>query len=157
MLQQAADAVAPSTVREEVLKQHRAVRALLQNGLSRTRATQRRGESDLPDVAGLVHEIRRRFRAHLAFEEHVLVPVLSSADLWGPERVRNLTEEHTRQRQQLDALLEGIAHGWDRERLSQALRTLATDLLRDMEEEERDYLGPDLLHDDPIVVDQVSD
>jgi hypothetical protein len=157
MRQQAAEAVAPSTVRDEVVRQHQALRALLQHSLARTRGSARRDDGGAHDLAGLGREIRRRFRAHLAFEEHVLVPVLSSADLWGPQRVRNLTDEHRRQRQQLDTLLEGIAHGWNREQLALALRALATDLLRDMEEEERDYLGPELLHDDPIVVDQISD
>jgi hypothetical protein len=147
----------PSKVRTEVLRQHRELRGLLQEALTFAGRELRQGNVDEVQLGHMCHEIRRRFRNHLTFEEQVLVPVLSSADTWGPERVRNLLEEHGAQRRDLDGVIEGVEGGWGKERLAQALRKLATDLLRDMEEEERDYLSPNLLRDDLVVVDQVTD
>lgn len=85
-------------------------------------------------LAALFHELRARFWAHLAFEERALVPV--HLDLWIRERVEALLSEHQRQRAQLETMVEGIEGEWDVERLALTLRSLATDLLLDMEEEE---------------------
>ena len=142
---------APSAVRDEVLRQHEILRDLLHRAINRTTATVQRPRGDTLELAHMVHEIRRCFRAHVSFEERVLVPVLASTDGWGPERVRNLLEEHALQRQQLDALLDGLEAGWERARLAAVVRALAADILRDMAEEERDYLGPELL-DDWVVI-----
>ena len=147
MWDQTALTPAPSTVRSEVLEQHETLRALMSRALDRTHAEQR---GDFIELAHLAHEIRRRFRTHVAFEERVLVPVLTSADVWGPERVRNLLDEHADQRAQLDALIAGIEGGWERPQIARALDALARDILRDMLEEERDYLNPELLSDEPI-------
>jgi hypothetical protein len=158
----------PSKVRSEVLGQHEVVRDLLQRVIAeaslvlrtggQARANQEQeGEGGLDVVSHMTYELRQRFRAHLSFEERLLLPVLASADVWGPERARNLMDEHGRQREELDELVYGLEHGWEKPRLALALRTLATDLLRDMQEEERDYLHPDILRDDVIAVDQAVD
>jgi iron-sulfur cluster repair protein YtfE (RIC family) len=147
MWDQTASTPAPSTVRSEVLEQHETLRALMSRVLDRARGQQ---SDDFIELVHLAHEVRRRFRAHLAFEERVLVPVLTSADGWGPERVRNLLDEHADQRAQLDALVAGLEAGWERPQVARAIDGLARDILRDMLEEERDYLNPELLSDDPI-------
>jgi hypothetical protein len=151
----------PSTVRSEVLGQHEVVRDLLQRAVDTSAATlESRADAAAEQRAHVVHlayEIRRRVRTHLAFEERLLIPVLSSADSWGPERARNLVEEHMRQREQLDDLVQGVEQGWDRTRLAGALGNLAADFLRDMQEEERDYLQEDMLRDDAVAVDQATD
>jgi iron-sulfur cluster repair protein YtfE (RIC family) len=138
---------AASLVRDQVLAQHASLRALLANAVARSRPAETPARDDLLALAHLAHEIRRRFRTHLAFEERLLIPVLSSSDVWGPERVRNLTEEHASQRADLDSLIEGVERGWDEITLAAALRTVALALLRDMDEEERDYLSRDLIGD----------
>jgi hypothetical protein len=134
---------AVSQVGREVRKQHQLLRAVLATAEA---AARKDGENRL-EVAHIAHEVRRRFRAHLTFEERVLVPVLTCIEVWGPDRVRDLVSEHARQRADLDALVQGIELGWDRATVARAVQALAADLLRDMEEEERDYLGPELLRD----------
>jgi hypothetical protein len=131
---------APSQVRAEVLNQHQALRSVL----SATEAARRTGASRI-ELAHLAHEIRRRFRAHLSFEERLLVPILTGVDVWGPDRVRDLVGEHARQRTDLDALIAEIESGQRADDLDAILRDLTANLLRDMVEEERDYLRPDLL------------
>jgi hypothetical protein len=131
---------AESPVGLEVRKQHQVLRGLLVTA----QAAAQKDENRL-EIAHIAHEIRRAFRAHLAFEERHLVPVLTCTEVWGSDRVRDLIAEHARQRHALDALIEGIELGWPRSTIAHVLHAMATDLLRDMEEEERDYLGPGLL------------
>jgi hypothetical protein len=147
---QAARGHAPSKVRAEVLTQHEGLRTVL----SAAQSAARNASPDPPQLRHLAHEIRRRFRAHLAFEERVLIPVLAAIDVWGPDRVRDLIGEHTRQRADLEALVEAIDKGGDGVTAAAVLRGLAIGLLRDMAEEERDYLGPELLRDHLIFVDR---
>jgi hypothetical protein len=141
-----------SQVRMEVLSQHEGLRDLLGAALAATSAPEK-GRENLLEIAHLAHEIRRRFRAHLTFEERVLVPILSGVDGWGPPRVRDLVSEHTHQRLEIDAVIQAIEGGMESAQIANALRSLAADLVRDMDEEERDYLGPELLRDDILFTD----
>jgi hypothetical protein len=151
----AAAADPPSVVRQQVLEQHQALRELFDRLLLvAERTLQGVGAADLP---GLLAELDTRFRTHLAFEEAKLAPVLAQVDVWGPQRVQQLLAEHTRQRGELETLSAGVASGWDRERLAVALRSLVTELLADMAEEERGCLSAEVLRDDVINIDQATD
>jgi hypothetical protein len=48
--------------------------------------------------------------------------------------------------------VEGVSSGWDAARLALALRSLVTDLLLDMEEEERGCLSAAALQDQMMIV-----
>lgn len=144
----------PKSVREQVVAQHRELRPLLREALEQTTHALR-GRADLTRLATLVVQLRRRFLAHLAFEERALFPVLAAVDLWGPERVAELADEHARQRSQLDTLVDGMHAGWDEERVAVVLRSLASDLMLDMAEEEKGCLSPALLHEEMMIVDRV--
>lgn len=147
----------PVAVRERVIEQHQILRQLLQQSLdATTRAFQPQGPNRR-EVSRLVYELRARLWAHLAFEERHLAPVLAHLDLWGPERVEELFNEHMRQRAQMEVLVEGIEDGWDVERIALALRSLATDLLLDMEEEERGCASASVLQDEMLIVGTVRD
>jgi hypothetical protein len=147
----------PATVRERVLEQHRTLRELLRQSIETTTRSLQPDGPDAEVLSGLVQDLRARFRAHLAFEEHALLPVLAHLDLWGPERVRDLREEHARQRAELDTLVEGTESRWDVGRLALTLRSLVTDLLLDMDEEERGCLSAELLRDERLVVGRVGE
>ncbi len=144
----------PATVRRQVLEQHAALRVLLQEALDET-TRGLRGESErLDEVASAARELHRRFHAHLAFEERALAPILAVIDLWGPERVADLLQEHARQRAELDTIVEGLEAGWDLDRLSLTVRSLATDLLRDMAEEEQGLLEARALREELVDLDR---
>jgi hypothetical protein len=147
----------PTAVRDRVLEQHQGLRALLQQTLDVTTVALRRDGPERAQVSRLVQELRARFFAHLAFEERTLAPVLAQVDLWGPERVQDLLAEHTRQRAEVDTLVAGLESHWDVERLALVLRSLATDLLIDMEEEERGCVSADLLRDEMIIVETMRE
>jgi hypothetical protein len=149
--------LSPATVRAQVIEQHRGLRALLQQALEATTTSLQGSGPPAPVLAELIRELRARLLAHLGFEERWLVPVLAEADAWGPERVRDLVAEHIRQRAELDTLAEGIQTGWDIGRLALATRSLVTDLLCDMDEEERGCLSAELLRDDVVAIDQATD
>jgi hypothetical protein len=141
----------PKTVRGQVLAQHEQLRALLFEALDQTgRCLQ--GQRELARLALLVLQVRRRFRAHLAFEERKLFPILAQVDLWGPERVAALSLEHAQQRGELDTLVRGMREGWGVQHVAVALRSLATDLLIDMAEEEQACLNEQLLGDEIVSV-----
>jgi iron-sulfur cluster repair protein YtfE (RIC family) len=155
----AVDSPTPSTVRQCVLEQHTVLREVFRRVLKATTDVLR-GEGDSADPAGLaalVRDFRHRFRAHLAYEESHLVPVLAEVDIWGPQRVANLLHEHSCQRGELDALLDGIEAGWDPHRIAVTARGLVSELLGDMAEEERGCLSAQLLRDDVVNVDQATD
>lgn len=145
----------PRSVRAQVLAQHEELRALLFEALDQTgRCLQ--GQREIARLALMVLQVRRRFRAHLAFEERKLFPILAQVDLWGPERVAELSLEHARQRSQLDTLAQGMREGWAVQHVAVALRSLATDLLLDMSEEERACLNEQLLGDEIVSVPSAS-
>jgi hypothetical protein len=143
--------VFPALVRSQVLEQHVELRALLE------RALRSAGSGDAaarpPDVdilATTARELCARFKAHLAFEEEALTPVFAVIDAWGPERVRDLETEHARQRR-ADA---SSRSGSEEVEQVAALRALAEDLLRDMEEEEQGCLRAPLMSDGHLTVER---
>jgi hypothetical protein len=139
----------PARVRSEVLGQHTVLREILQEMLEATTRGLRE-EVDLGELAEAARELHRRFCAHLLFEERSLLPILAAEELWGPERAGELLEEHARQRAELDTLIEGLDAGWDTSRVALTLRSLVTDLLRDMGEEEQGCLRHQIL-EEPVI------
>jgi hypothetical protein len=67
--------------------------------------------------------------------------------------VRALETEHARQRRELDALVARLCSG-DVEQIAGALRALAGDLLRDMDEEEQGCLRPGLMSDGHLTIER---
>ena len=151
------EAAMASVVRRQVLEQHHVLRSKLWQLLRVSTETLQGTHHDPVGLQNLVVDLRGRFRRHLAFEERALVPLLRAVDCWGPQRVEELLLEHERQRAELDTLIEGIDEGWDPAHLAMAARSLTTDLLLDMDEEERGCLAAELLRDDVVSVDQATD
>jgi hypothetical protein len=146
--------VFPALVRSQVLEQHVELRALLERALgSAGPADAATGPAEMESLATTTRELCARFRAHLAFEEEALKPVFAVIDGWGPERVRALETEHARQRRELDALVARLCSG-DVEQIAGALRALAGDLLRDMDEEEQGCLRPGLMSDGHLTIER---
>jgi hypothetical protein len=142
--------------RSVLLAQHEQLRMLIA-AVSRASAdVLASSEEALPDrAAALVRAIATfadDLRAHLAAEERLLGPVLERLDSWGPLRLELLRTEHAHQRAVLDALRAD--RNLSTRELARRARSLAADVLLDMDAEERDLLAESVLRDDPIVLDQ---
>jgi hypothetical protein len=146
-----------ASVRQNVLEQHAVMREVFRRVLDATTLTLQGDAGSAAELPAVVRDFRRRFRAHLAYEERYLAPVLAEVDIWGPQRVSDLLNEHAEQRAQLDALIAGIEGDWDGRAVALAARSLVTELLVDMEEEERGCLSAQLLRDDVVSFDQATD
>ena len=129
--------VFPATVRDQVRMQHAELRTLLQDALTATVTPEDR---DLTRLAAIARDLCERFRAHLAFEDQALCPVLAVLDSWGPERVMSLHHEHARQRGVLDEVRLRLEAEPSVPELTAALNQLAATLLRDMDDEEQGLL-----------------
>jgi len=92
------------------------------------------------------------FLKHIAHEDSLLRPVLADIDAWGPARVQSLDEEHRQQRATI-AALAGLDPAEDVEGYLGRLKEFVREMKKDMADEERDCLNPDILRDDTIVID----
>lgn len=164
--------VFPALVRNQILEQHRELRALLERILrvqrSEARAPAARAgmeadpdddddddangdsEPDARRLADVARDLCQRFAAHLSFEQAALTPIFAIVDAWGPERVKDLHEEHQRQNRELATLATRFELEDDAELLGAALYRIADDLLRDMDEEEAGCLRASLLSADSL-------
>jgi hypothetical protein len=106
-------------------------------------------------LAEVVSELRAKLLSHLAFEERALQPLLGETAAADAGRVLRLREKHARQRAELDTLAEGAA--WEPDHLAWAARKLVTDLLRDMDDEERSRLGSEASCDGRDEVEALDD
>jgi DUF438 domain-containing protein len=146
--------VFPALVRNQILEQHRDLRGLVEEILrihaSDTRPPSSEPSRDARRLANAAEQLCQRFQAHLSFEQDALTPIFAIIDAWGPERVKDLWDEHDRQRRELDELRRRFEGEDDVERLAEALHGLADELLHDMEEEEAGCLRASLLSADSL-------
>jgi iron-sulfur cluster repair protein YtfE (RIC family) len=106
----------------------------------------------------LAEALREQFLEHLALEDRVLHPVLREIDPWGPERARQLDEEHRSQRERMRRLLAELTDARRApEELARDVRGLVSDLLLDMLHEERTLLTEELLSEDVVETDVETD
>jgi Hemerythrin HHE cation binding domain len=133
-----------------VLQQHEWIRVLLGRGSAVAKA-RFEGVASGDSVAAAIGEFRSAMIAHVAFEEAALLPMLRDDLPVGAQRADRL---HARQRDMLDKIFEEARARPDLHTLAAKLAFLTEWLYADMLEEERSLLNPDVVRDDPIVIDQ---
>ena len=109
------------------------------------------GGKELRDtVAALESELA----LHLETEEALLGPVRGAIDAWGAVRLERLQAEHRQQRAFFLVLTDPSA-----DILTVARRTIIVcgELFDDMEYEERELFGEDVLRDDCVLLDAAGD
>ncbi|MCB9789008.1 MAG: hemerythrin domain-containing protein [Deltaproteobacteria bacterium] len=144
-------------IRRRVLDDHGALRDEME-GLAelvkRAGAAEGRLPEDLVDAARTFAE---QVRAHLEYEEQVLIPALRESTNWGKVNTGDVRRYHGEQEAslaRLAPLLEDAAVGLPR--FVAALRGVMELVVEDMKHEEADLLVPKMLSDDPVGID-VSD
>ena len=146
------DRLMPSEVRRKVLTQHREIETMLaelETGARRLGL----GQDVAEQVKRAAFALRGILELHLVFEEAHMVPAITEADGFGPERARHIHEEHAEQRAHLDALVHDILDAQSTEAIQKGVHELAEMLRKDIQEEEADYVNEQLLRDDLIPTD----
>ncbi|MFW6052212.1 MAG: hemerythrin domain-containing protein [Myxococcota bacterium] len=149
----------PSEIRARIRQEHEALRGLLGQVDEAARAVleegvDRRAATTLRQLCSALHVA---LSAHLDLEDAVLAPALRETDAFGPDRADELLHHHAEQRQILAAALEEAkSPRMDPAQLARHARGLVRYLMEDMATEDRDLLNPNLLRDDPILVDEFT-
>lgn len=136
----------PSEIREKVLMQHREIEAML-GELETGVDLLQQGAEEAERVKHAAYALRGILELHMTFEETHLAPAISEADGFGPQRARHLHEEHRIQRGELDRLVEAILAAASPSEIQAGVERLGDMLRRDIQEEEENYLGEELLRD----------
>lgn len=142
----------PSEVRRKVLSQHREIEQILAE-LEAGVAQLGDGGVNAEQVKRAAYALRGILELHMNFEELHMVPAITEADGFGPERARHLHTEHQEQRKQLDHLVDAIREANSIDELAQGVAKLSEMLRDDIEEEEREYVTDRLLRDNIIPTD----
>lgn len=144
----------PSHVRKRILEEHERLRVLLEELDDAARRLLEGDEALALRLRVLAEALREKFLRHLDLEDEILVPTLREIDPWGPERAKQVSEEHLEQRALFQRLFADL-HDGRRPAVEVAveLRALVSALLLDMQGEEAHVLHPDVLHDDPMEPD----
>jgi hemerythrin-like domain-containing protein len=137
-----------SHVRRRILVDHEHLRGLLDEVDQRAVRVARGAEEDVGALRALGLQLLRRFREHLALEDHLLAPALRRAGRIGRERAERLDADHREQRELLDYLLEKVRDPSRPAAVLAAEWRSFVELLRDdMAEEELTILERELLED----------
>lgn len=146
------DRLMPSEIRRKVLSQHREIESMLselETGAERLELGHEVGEQ----VKRAAFALRGILELHLTFEETHMVPAITEADGFGPERARHIHAEHAEQRVQLDLLVHAILDAKSPAEIREGVTKLASMLRDDIEEEEAHYVNEKLLRDDLMPTD----
>ena len=139
----------PSEVRARVLAEHAELREMLANvGLMVEQLDQGR-LPDSDDLFGLAKKIRELLEEHMATEERWLVPSLLQTD-WGEIRANRILEEHATQRIALERL-EGFEEERNARKLGRELMAISALLIEEMQQEETECLGAEVLGDASLI------
>ena len=143
----------PSAMRDALLTEHRAIRAHMD--AVRVEAT-RSGDGGMSSAArAALTGLAEVVEAHLAREESLLRHVLPGADAWGPARVEAMMREHAAEHAALTQALRAVSQGGETLTSTRVLGLLDA-LARQMADEERDFLGEEVLHDDFMPRDTIT-
>jgi len=138
-----------------LLAQHARLRALIAELRGVARSALSSGEEALgaiaPALLAAVSAFGAELSAHLAAEEELLGPVLEHADDCGPLRLAMLRVEHAHQRAVLAALRADREPPLPTRELARRALKLTTDVLDDMEAEDRELLAETVLRDPPLI------
>jgi len=154
------DTSSPSSVREAVLSQHRAIETILvriDDALDDVSTDSEGSSIEASLTAHLrdrARELHDEFRDHLAFEERYMLPLVREIDSWGEERVDRILKEHAEQRELLEFLwLRFDSPDTHSQVLVSHIRDFSEILRKDMHHEEHEVLSETLLRDDVVAID----
>lgn len=142
----------PSLVRARILQNHGALHAKLEI-LQRLAIEADGGSGAAAERAGeLTRALFDELADHLDIEEQLLMPMLREIDAWGELRADELVKHHETQWTELKEL-RARADQSSVLAMAAELAVLISALRRDLLDEDREVLAPDVLRDDVIGID----
>ncbi|HEY5658670.1 MAG TPA: hemerythrin domain-containing protein [Myxococcota bacterium] len=144
----------PAEVREQVLRNHAALRAAVYEVEALARSVLEGSRGLFRELSDLGESLLESLESHIAWEDDHLIPVLRGGPRWGEEREALLRQDHREQRQVLRYLLERLR---DRERpahlLAHNLLDFSAMLRDDMRDEEQVMLEAEVPQRDARNID----
>jgi iron-sulfur cluster repair protein YtfE (RIC family) len=129
------------SARRGILWQHERIRELLAKARAVADSALDGDAESLCAVAGIIADLHSTMEAHLSFEERVLLPLLAEDSRAGLQRAARLRDEHTHQREVLNAIEREAWAQPQLPTLAAKLAFLTSWLLADMQEEEQSFLA----------------
>ena len=145
----------PSQVRQKILAEHTELRAKLLRLELLLDHIPPGNEGWSGPVESAVLQLVEALKAHMQRENELLLPILRGIDAWGPDRALQLEQEHHHQQVDL-AVLVGKLEGGALQPVMALAREFIALLRADMEFEEQEFLGANLLRDDLVTADAVD-
>lgn len=139
-------------IRKELLDQHASLKRLAAK--VRDLAEGPSGENARDELSGLLHELGDGIDAHNAREEHLLGEVLPTLDAWGPERTARMDNHHREEHREIAEQIRAAAGSSEFAAAMDTALPAIEKLMAHMHEEEKEFLGKDLLRDDVINIHQ---
>jgi hypothetical protein len=139
-------------IREELLAQHESLRSLgakIREVAGRPPTARARGE-----LAVLLHELGDGIDAHNAREEYLLGEVLPTLDAWGAVRLARMDTHHRQEHRQIADEVCAAAGLGDFSAAARRALPVIDSLLEHMRREEAEFLGPNVLRDDVVNIEQ---
>lgn len=152
------EGLGPGEIREVILTEHIHVESLLERTreaaeLVRESSVPKRHVSALRDAAA---HLLLAMGALLELETRALAPALRDLPGYGQERALQLAQEHRRQMDETEAMVDALAQADPSQPpsvLAERLEVLTRDLRALLESEQELFLNQELLRDDGIVTD----
>jgi hypothetical protein len=143
----------PSRIRKRILREHAALRSKLDELSVAVASLAAGGTESTAHALDLAAALYIDLRAHIDYEDAVLVPVLRDADAWGKVRAEQLAQHHAQQRAVFADTSLGAQKQASVSAVAAWLRNLIDELNADMAHEERELLTVDVLRDDLLGID----
>lgn len=143
----------PSQVRSQILEEHQVLR---QMSAKCTRLAKKalKDKESLEALKLVFNELCEYLVCHINREEAAIKPILETIDSWGPVRCERIEKDHKAQRKLIKEIRSSFQKKGARTQTRVSLVAgFLSDLKKDMKEEEADFLSPELMRDDPIVID----
>ena len=139
-------------IRKELMDQHASLKRLAAR--VRDLAEGPAGEASRDQLSGILRELGDGIDADNAREEHLLGEVLPTLDAWGPERLARMDDHHREEHREIAERVRDAAELPDLSSAVSAALPAIDELLAHMLQEEKEFLGRDLLRDDVINIQQ---
>lgn len=133
-----------SELRQELLQQHAALRALAERAADVAQRARGDGAA-LLELRGLLAQLGEDVARHNAFEERELHEILLNLDAWGPHRDQLMDLRHAAEHAAIVRAIRNASSSRTAGAVAVRTRAVLRRLATHIDREEREFLHPDVL------------